>query len=135
MQEGGGGIPGFEGVLSAITGETSPQTAASTAASSIFGGGGSTGGGSIFGGGGSPGGGGSDLGLFETLTGLFSSKRRRRFGPASGPLQREAPVRPLRRRPLPRRRQIQGRRRPRPFAPSRRIRTKRQTRLQGNIIR
>lgn len=125
-------IPGLDGLVSALTGEPTgpaqslastfggvtggrPPTAASTAGSGI----------------------GSFLGSLEEL--IFGN--RRRSGPISPqrPLRRQPP--PLRRRPPPRRRFPANRRRDHlhasddTFRPSTPIRTKRQTRLQGNIIR
>lgn len=118
MQEGVDGIPGLGTVVSAITGETGPPTSASLfggpSESSLFGQSGGS-----FGGGG--GGGGSFL---DSFTDLFSG-RRRRISPPPPRRFRSRPPPPLRRRrPRPQRR----------FIPSLR-RTKRQTRLQGNLIR
>ena len=151
-------IPGLDGLVSAITGEdTAPQTLAST-----FGGGRPPSSGGSFldgltsgflGGGGSRpplASGGSGGGSFlDSLDNLIFGSRRRESRPPPPPPNR--PFRPQNPRPQPQRfRQTRPRpQRPRPFPsrrqdnlvheddfkPSRRIRAKRQTRLQGNIIR
>ena len=134
-------IPGLDGLVSALTGEPSslPQTLASTFAETA--GGGRPGSRPPFGGSRPPTsslGAGSILNTFENL--IFGS-RRRSAPPIPPRPQRLRQVNP--RRPPPIRRPVN-----RPpfinrredttntdFRPSAPIRTKRQTRLQGNIIR
>ena len=154
-------IPGLDGLVSTITGEPSgPSLAASTASfigggnrppssgdtGSIFssilstltgsGGGSSSSVASSFLGGGSSSPSSASSGsLFSTLGDLVFGNRR-----SSNP---QGPLRPVNRRP-PLRRPIRQHQQHRPglrrqsvggFRPSRRIRNKRQTMLQGNLIR
>ena len=124
-------IPGLDGIVSTLTGETPAQQ---TLASTFGGSGGSR-----------PPSSGSILDSLENLI-LGGGGFRRRESRPPRPIRRPPPPRPFRGQSRPRP-QPPLRRRPPPqrrvdnllgeddFKPSRRIRAKRQTRLQGNLIR
>lgn len=130
-------IPGLDGLVSALTGEpTSPAQSLASTFAGVNGGRPPTSASTA----GSGSGIGSILGSLEGL--IFGS--RRRSGPINPqPLRRRRPPPPsrFRRPPSPPRRGFLNNRRQDhlqaddTFRPSRPIRTKRQTRLQGNIIR
>ena len=126
-------IPGLDGIVSTLTGETPAQQ---TLASTFGGSGGSRP---------PPTSSGSILDSLENLI-LGGGGFRRRESRPPRPIRRPPPPRPFRGQSRPRP-QPPLRRRPPPqrrvdnllgeddFKPSRRIRAKRQTRLQGNLIR